>query len=126
MSINGVVIGIGDRAQGHTLSVVPCSFTVKPAITDGFVRCDSNDDGRVNIADCIWTIGELMRTGPVTACRDAADCDKDGSVQIGDVTYGLEYPFLGASPPSDPFPECARHAASTAESCPVGASVACP
>ena len=80
----------------------------------------------MNIADCIWTIHEIMRTGPASKCRDAADCDEDGSVQIADVMFGLEYQFMGARPPSPPYPDCGNHPAATGESCPTDSSNACP
>lgn len=73
---------------------------------DCFIRGDANEDGRVNIADPIWTLTELFRAGPVTERREAADSDGDGAVRISDAVYTLHYQLLGGPPPPPPFPEC--------------------
>lgn len=84
----------------------PGSFKVIPAPTDSFLRCDSNGDSRFNIADAIWTLVELFRNGPPSSCRNAADCDADGTIQLSDVMFAVELPFMGGAPPPPPYPAC--------------------
>lgn len=71
-----------------------------------FLRCDPNDDLRVDIADPIWIVNELFGAGPATRCPLAADCNGDGAADISDVSSALAYLFRAGPPPPPPFPEC--------------------
>jgi hypothetical protein len=90
-----IVKGVGERfcrCQGVriVLHATPSSGS--------FVRCDSNDDGRLDIADAIWILNELFYGGPPTRCRDAADCDGDGQMALGDALFALEHEFQAGRP----------------------------
>lgn len=112
--------------DGRYITNVGCSLSIRATESERFIRCDSNDDSRVNLADSIWTLNDLFRRGPASACRAAADCDDDGSVQISDILYNLEYQFLGAAPPLWPYPNCGYGVGVSAGDCPVGSTQNCP
>jgi hypothetical protein len=72
----------------------------------GFLRCDANSDGGVDIADAVWIVNELFRQGPTSSCENASDCNDDGRVDVSDATFCLAFRFLRGTPPPPPFPEC--------------------
>jgi hypothetical protein len=74
-----------------------------------FRRGDSNDDGRVNIADAVWIANEIFYSGPPTVCQDAADANDDSGPggnlpDVSDVVFIIEYQFNGGSAPLNPGP----------------------
>jgi len=71
-----------------------------------FVRGDANDDGRVNLADSIWTIRWLLRLGAASPCFAAADANGDAWVDLTDAVFTVAYRFLQGAAPSAPFPDC--------------------
>lgn len=71
-----------------------------------FVRGNSNDDSKNDIADAVWIINELFRNGPPTVCRDAADANNDGMVDTSDALYLIGYQFQGQAAPPAPFDGC--------------------
>lgn len=44
--------------------------------------------------------------GGEVSCLDAADCNDDGMIDIGDVVYLINYLYIGGSAPAIPFPVC--------------------
>ncbi|OQC21888.1 MAG: Peptidase family C25 [Planctomycetes bacterium ADurb.Bin069] len=60
-----------------------------------FVRGDTNNDGRLNIADAIHLLTYLFDTGEGITCDDAADVNDDGKIDIGDPIKMLAYLFAG-------------------------------
>jgi len=89
------------------------------------VRCDANQDGRVDIADAVSTLERLFTQGESDACRAAEDCDADGSVNVTDALYTIEYRFLGGMSPPQPFPDCGGPVFEFDE-CPGGARACLP
>lgn len=91
-----------------------------------FIRCDPNNDSRINIADAIWIINELVRKGPATACAAAADCNSDENRDLTDAVFAIAYQFQGGMAPGAPFRECGGSASLVAaglgELCPPGSS----
>ena len=65
------------------------------------INGDVNMDGQVCMDDSIQIIYHLWRDGRDLACPDAADVDRSGYIDIGDVLGGLRYIFFG-----DPIPDC--------------------
>ncbi len=82
-----------------------------------FRRGDANDDARVDLADAIWILNELVRDGPRTPCRLAADANDDARVDVSDAIWIAHYRFLHGPPPPAPFPACGI-GARTALGCP--------
>jgi hypothetical protein len=69
---------------------------------DGFVRGDSNDDGRVDISDAIHVLGFLFLGSRAPPCLDAADTDDSGILDLTDGVAINLFLFLGAAAPPPP------------------------
>ena len=91
-----------------------------------FVRGNANDDNKVNLADPIWIISELVRQGPKTLCQDAADANDDGLLDLSDAMYLITWQFMAGPPPSSPYPACGEDATQDTLNCPAGSSTVCP
>jgi hypothetical protein len=87
------------------------------AALDGFVRGDTNQDGRVDVSDPVDTLGSLFGDGRTLPCPDAADSDDSGKIDISDPIMTLGYLFLGRSSPPPPFPETGEDPTRDALSC---------
>ena len=70
-----------------------------------FRRGDSNEDGRVDLADPIRTLRHVFQGEATPPCLDAADANDDGSEDISDAIFTLLYLFQGGAPPPAPFPD---------------------
>ena len=99
---------------------------IGPPPSGKFVRGNANDDGKVNIADPIWIINELVRQGPKTKCQDAADANDDGLVDLSDAMYLITWRFLAGPPPKAPFPACGADVGADTLNCPEGSATTCP
>lgn len=69
-----------------------------------FVRGDADQSGSVNIADAV----HILRAGlgrDNAACRDAADVNDDGELDLSDAVALLRWLFADGAPPALPFPE---------------------
>jgi hypothetical protein len=73
---------------------------------DLFIRGDGNTDGRVDLADPIYTISSLFRNGREFSCMKAADANDSGEVDIVDAICLLDYLFNDGLEPPPPFLEC--------------------
>jgi len=71
-----------------------------------FIRGNANDDAKVDIADAIWIINQLFRSGPAKPCQDAADVNDDGVLDASDAVALIDYLFRAQAAPSAPFPAC--------------------
>ena len=65
------------------------------------VNGDVNMDGQICMDDSIQIIYHLWRDGRDLPCPDAADIDRSGYIDVGDVLGALRHIFFG-----DPIPEC--------------------
>ncbi len=89
-----------------------------------FSRGNANDDGKINIADPIYIINQLFRSGPEALCPDASDANDDGMVDAADAVYLINYQFTGGPAPSAPT-TCGIDP--TPDAIPLGASLtSCP
>ena len=91
-----------------------------------FIRGNANDDGKVNIADPIWIINELVRQGPKTQCQDAADANDDGLLDLSDAMFLIQWRFLGGTAPTAPFPGCGADPSADNLACPEDSATSCP
>ena len=102
----GALSSVTLRAGGFpSLTVV--NESVEVVGTDGgesFRRADSNVDGRVDLADSIFSLRYLFVGGTTPPCQDAADSNADDRLDIGDPIFTLTWYFLGGSEPSVPGP----------------------
>ena len=87
-----------------------------------FISGDSNGDGRLDVADPIYLLGNLFREGPAFPCEDAADANGDGAIDLSDATFAVRYLFLGEDSPTGLELGCATREESTPESCPYGST----
>ncbi len=86
------------------VNVVFTKTSVRP--NSRFIRGNANNDTKVNIADPIWIINELFRSGPKSTCQAASDANGDLAVDAADAVYLIDYQFRGGSQPPGPFPAC--------------------
>jgi hypothetical protein len=99
------VVSIEGKERGLTAcQELPIRFTSFSSFS--FIRCDSNEDGLVDIADAVTIFDRIFRDGESRACLAASDCDADGGIGIADAIYVIEFNLRGGPPPSDPFPLC--------------------
>lgn len=90
-------------------------------------RGDANNDGKVNIADPVWIINELVRQGPKTLCRSAADANDDGAVDLSDAMFLIQWRFLGGTAPPAPGGfDCGKDPTEDQLECPEGSATGCP
>jgi len=75
-------------------------------LPDLFVRGDTNDDGKKNIADAIFLLSYLFGGGPEPHCQKSGDSNADGRLNIADVIRILGFLFGGAEPLPPPFEIC--------------------
>jgi hypothetical protein len=94
----------------HNLVVVDTQV-FRPNLVDGkvtirkaFIRGDSNQDKRVDIADVIYVLNYVFLGGSAPKCIDAADSNNDSRLDISDSIFFLDYLFKGGPQPSSPFP----------------------
>lgn len=69
----------------------------------GFVRGDSNGDGKLDASDAIAILGYLFLRGELS-CPRAADVDDGGSLDVTDAIDLLLHVFSGGPPPPEPYP----------------------
>jgi hypothetical protein len=128
LEVLAVVAGEGivpDFTDKLDITLLPGADNTKPQ----FIRGDSNNDARVDIADGIWIINELFYGGTATACKLAADANADGTRNITDAMYIFNYQLQpGATPgnlfpaPPAPYPNCGTVDGATLADCPNGST----
>jgi hypothetical protein len=69
-----------------------------------FRRGDTTGDERVDISDGLSILSHLFLRGAAPACRDAADADESGAIDISDAIRIFGFLFLGSPPPPPPGP----------------------
>jgi len=92
---------------------------------DNFMRCEANNDGKLDLSDAVWILNELFLGGQAAACPIARDCDGDEDINISDAIFALTFLFNGGIRPSPPFPGCGQVDGLRPEDCPGGSTV-CP
>ena len=104
--VNNVITvgGVTLSACNTEMADVTVRFTLSKV--KNFRRGDSNNDGKVDIADPIWIVNELFRQGPASPCQDAADANDSGVIDSSDVVHLINYLFKGGETPAAPFPDC--------------------
>jgi hypothetical protein len=108
----------GSKGVATGVSPGPATITAAQGILAGsalltvkspsprFVRCDSNSDGRIDLADGVWIVNELFHGGPPALCQKACDCDDNQRVNLNDAVYCFNYELNGGPAPPAPFPAC--------------------
>ena len=101
-----VVTIAGDSFATCNRDQVKFSVNFIVAEVTPFLRCDPNDDGKTDLADPIYIINDLFRDVDAT-CTESLDCNGSGGAGLDDVSYGLNFMFMGGPPPPAPFDGCA-------------------
>jgi hypothetical protein len=81
-----------------------------------FVRGDCLADGNIELSDLIYMMCTIC-DGAVQPCLDACDADDNGSYDIPDSIYLINYLFGGEAPPPAPFPDCGPDPSADSLSC---------
>lgn len=71
-----------------------------------FLRGDADTNGRIELTDAIYLLRILFVLGTRFPCREAADFDDSGGVNLGDGIGIARYLYSGGPPPRPPFPRC--------------------
>lgn len=69
-----------------------------------FIRGDSDQNGKLEITDAIFTLGYLYLGTEAPYCLDALDTDDDGNLNVTDAISALGYLFNGSNAIAMPFP----------------------
>jgi len=69
---------------------------------DVYVCGDANIDGTANVADAVYLINYVFKSGLASSPYKAGDANCDGSANVGDVVYLISYIFRGGSAPCCP------------------------
>ena len=96
----------GDSFSACNRDSVGYKFTFVEVVEQPFLRCDPNNDGKTDLADPIWIINDIFRDLVDTDCEESVDCNNDGNRGLDDVSYGINYLFLGGDAPPAPFGAC--------------------
>ena len=97
LSVVCVIVGVlffwltDVRSQDYDYNYPDQAETYEPVIING----DVNADGRICMDDSIQIIYHLWRDGRDLPCTNAADVDRNGSININDVLLGLHHIFFG-------------------------------
>lgn len=103
----GDVYSIGIRIDGSMSIDVAVGMPVpEPGEEDtytygcfAFLRGDANKDNITNIADVIFLVNYLYRSGEAPDPVDLGDVNCDTIVNVGDLVYLVNYLFRGGDPP---------------------------
>jgi len=141
--LEGTLLHFSDRLAERRSPPVPLTLTVGghsklwKTVTDGwirsaegaqtaeFLRGDSNDDGKVDLSDPIWTIRQVAYGEEPTVCRSAADSNDDGSLDLSDAIYSIRWLLLGGPGIPAPFPACGVDPTRDSLVCSPGAAISC-
>lgn len=90
-----------------TVTSTPVPATTPVPVTAGnraFLRGDANADGVVDQSDSV-AITDFINAARPLICKDSADVNDDGSVNIFDAAYLQRWLFLGGPEPKSPYPQ---------------------
>jgi len=68
-------------------------------VVSPFTCGDANSDDDINVADAVYIINYIFKSGPVPEPLCVGDTDNDDAVNIADAVYLINYIFKGGPPP---------------------------
>jgi hypothetical protein len=71
-------------------------------ITGLYVCGDANGDATINLADAVFLINYVFKSGPAPEPLEAGDANCDGSVNLADAVHLINYVFKGGPEPCCP------------------------
>ncbi len=60
---------------------------------------DANTDARLNIADAVFLINHVFKSGPAPKIACVGDSNGDQTTNVGDAVYLINYVFKSGPPP---------------------------
>jgi hypothetical protein len=63
------------------------------------LRGDANGDGAIDLADVVYLINYLYKSGLVPVPAEAGDANCDGTVDVGDVVLLINYLYKNGAAP---------------------------
>ena len=70
-----------------------------------FIRGDANNSRSLDLADVRAILEATFLGTDLIRCKEAADVDNNGSIDISDSIWLMNYLYAGGHPPAAPFPE---------------------
>jgi hypothetical protein len=64
-----------------------------------YIRGDANYDQEINVADVVYLVNYLFRSGPSPVPYFAGDASGDGKIDVSDLVYLINYLFREGPPP---------------------------
>lgn len=77
---------------------VECGFEVD-VVSEECCAGDANSDGNVNVADGVYVVNYVFRSGQAPPVTNWADANDDCQVNVGDAVYLINYVFRSGNPP---------------------------
>lgn len=68
-------------------------------VTEPYQCGDADGDGGINVADAVYLINYIFKSGPAPDPLCAGDVDTDDAINIADAVYLINYIFKGGPPP---------------------------
>jgi C1A family cysteine protease len=93
-----------DLNSGSVVEAGIDDFSVSVYNCGDVISGDVNDDGEINIADIIYLINYLYRSGPAPECEPMTACGdvtSDDVVDVADIIYLINYLYRGGQPPGN-------------------------
>jgi C1A family cysteine protease len=89
-----------DLNAGSVVEAGIDDFHVSSYECGGVICGDVNNDGIINVADAVYLINYLFRTGPLPLPQlCTGDCNHDGTVTVSDVVFLINYLYNGGPLP---------------------------
>ena len=101
--------GFALPGAGATINIWGEFTSLEARPVPGFVRGDSNTDGRTDLSDAIRTLIYLFDQEALlepVVCLDAMDSNDDSLLDLSDPVHTLTWMFSGATTMAEPFPSC--------------------
>ena len=70
-----------------------------PLMVARYVRGDCNDDGVIDIADAVYLVNYLYKSGPAPDPQQAGDVNCDAGCELADVVFLLNFLYKSGPPP---------------------------
>jgi len=107
-TITGAITGIPNEAGAFAFTVcvgddmVSCADSLPLQLTVTYICGNANGDEIINLADAVFLINYVFKSGPEPRPLDAGDANCDGAVNLADAVYLIGYVFSGGPPPCCP------------------------
>ena len=102
----GIIAGMANEAGIYefTLEVVdlatpPHADSATFQIRVNYTCGDANNDRMINVADAVFLINHIFKSGPYPDLDEAADANCDGTTNVADCVYLINYVFSGGPEP---------------------------